>query len=637
MSQASHVIRVQQGWLVTIVCLIGAVMIWGVIQVSSTTEPLEKLGRGVAYIADVDSKYDVESVFSLPNVAWQIEESEQLSFGMADHPYWFRFQIFPQHLPANPLMEIDYALLDRVDIWYFSDGELIAEQHGGDSFPFAKREIKHEKLLFELPQSAATLTLIVKVQTAGTVKLPIRLWDKDAFMVFNGEHNVAMGMFFGFMAAMALSNLFFFITSRSYTFLSYCGYVVFLALSLATLHGLGYKYLWWDNIWLQSRSVGIFATLTILCALIFSAQLLNVKNQSRILYRALRIAAGIFVVGSIASMIVPYAIYIKVFLVMLSGAVVLIYVVGILLWYKGVKLARFYTMAWTALLISAFITSLDNSNLIEMDTPSHYLLMFGATVETFMLALALALSYSQQRQDIYESQVLALQEERLEREAKENMLKLQEEAQEDLEYKVQERTLELEIALRELSETNRELEQKNTTDALTGIRNRLYFDKKYLAEVRRSRREQTEFSVVMIDIDHFKPINDEYGHITGDECIRYVASLLQKNLKRPSDDVCRYGGEEFALLLPNTDQEGAISVVESMREAIEQGHIKTSSSVIRLTISAGVCTMVIQSNEDEKLLLERADKALYQAKEEGRNKIVRFLPEQETLDKQESV
>ena len=98
--------------------------------------------------------------------------------------------------------------------------------------------------------------------------------------------------------------------------------------------------------------------------------------------------------------------------------------------------------------------------------------------------------------------------ERMARQAQDEMLKVKEEAQDELEYKVQERTLELEIALRELSETNRELEKKNTTDALTDIRNRHYFDKKYLAEVRRSRREQTELTVAMIDVDHFKSIND---------------------------------------------------------------------------------------------------------------------------------
>ena len=130
----------------------------------------------------------------------------------------------------------------------------------------------------------------------------------------------------------------------------------------------------------------------------------------------------------------------------------------------------------------------------------------------------------------------------------EKLLKIEEEAREELEVKIQERTFELEVTLRELEEKNRELEEKNTQDALTGIRNRRFFDKKYLAEGRRSRREQTELSLVMLDIDHFKAVNDNHGHLAGDDVIKFVGQTIADLLKRPSDEGCRYGGEEFALI-----------------------------------------------------------------------------------------
>ena len=192
---------------------------------------------------------------------------------------------------------------------------------------------------------------------------------------------------------------------------------------------------------------------------------------------------------------------------------------------------------------------------------------------------------------------------------------------------MQERTLELEITLRELSESNRELEERNTLDALTGIRNRRYFDKKYIAEIRRSRREQTLLSVAMLDIDNFKNINDKFGHLVGDECIRAVANQIRQHLRRPADDVCRYGGEEFALLLPSTDEEGALSLLEAIRADIEAMAIQTPAGPVSLTVSAGIATAVVQVEMGDHQLLDAADQALYRAKAGGRNQVQVFKPE----------
>jgi diguanylate cyclase (GGDEF)-like protein len=247
--------------------------------------------------------------------------------------------------------------------------------------------------------------------------------------------------------------------------------------------------------------------------------------------------------------------------------------------------------------------------------------MLGAGIETVLLALILAISHNQQRQALLDTQAELLNKERQAQHAQKDMLALQEDATEDLEYKVQERTLELEIALRELSETNHELQEKNTLDALTGIRNRSYFDKKYQAEVRRSRREQTQLSIVMMDIDHFKNVNDQYGHLVGDECIKSVANTLSKALKRPSDDVCRYGGEEFALILPSTDLEGALVLVEQLRAQIEKTTIQADDVSVNITISAGIGTAIADLNQPEDIILALADKQLYSAKNAGRNNV----------------
>jgi diguanylate cyclase (GGDEF)-like protein len=192
----------------------------------------------------------------------------------------------------------------------------------------------------------------------------------------------------------------------------------------------------------------------------------------------------------------------------------------------------------------------------------------------------------------------------------------------ELESKVQERTLELNIALQELEEANKELQEKNTLDELTGLYNRRFYDQKILAEFRRSRRNLTPLSLVVIDIDHFKMVNDNYGHLAGDECLVAVSACIKRCLRRSADISCRYGGEEFCLILPETDSKGALALAEELRESIESCQISYNNIAINLTISCGISTYLQQKNVKPEHLFAVADQALYKAKANGRNQII---------------
>ena len=194
--------------------------------------------------------------------------------------------------------------------------------------------------------------------------------------------------------------------------------------------------------------------------------------------------------------------------------------------------------------------------------------------------------------------------------------------QDELESKVQERTLELNIALQELEEVNKELQEKNTLDELTGLYNRRFYDQKIQAEFRRSRRNLTPLSLVVIDIDHFKTVNDNYGHLAGDECLVAVSACIKRCLRRSADISCRYGGEEFCLILPETDSNGALILAEELRESIEACQINYNNIAIKLTISCGISTYLQQKNVKPEHLFAAADQALYKAKGNGRNQII---------------
>ncbi|WP_252738893.1 GGDEF domain-containing protein [Colwellia sp. D2M02] len=195
----------------------------------------------------------------------------------------------------------------------------------------------------------------------------------------------------------------------------------------------------------------------------------------------------------------------------------------------------------------------------------------------------------------------------------------QKQSQDLLEDRVQERTLELNITLQELESVNQELERKNVSDELTGLHNRRFYDQKIQAEYRRSRRNLTPLSLVIIDIDHFKSVNDTYGHLVGDQCLIWLSKHIQKSLKRSTDKAFRYGGEEFCLILPDTDLTGAIALAEKLRETIATEHFQFEQANFSVTISCGVSTYQQQNDVTPEQLFSVADKALYKAKHNGRN------------------
>ena len=187
-------------------------------------------------------------------------------------------------------------------------------------------------------------------------------------------------------------------------------------------------------------------------------------------------------------------------------------------------------------------------------------------------------------------------------------------AKEELEQQVAERT-------RELTDANLELQRLSLSDALTCIGNRRYLDEFLAREWRRTLREQTSLSVVMLDIDYFKLFNDTYGHIAGDDCLRRVAGVLTATIQRTTDFVSRYGGEEFVLVLPATDEQGALTVAEKIRRGVAALAIPHEKSPLAgvVTVSIGVAAAVPTRDSGVGLLLAAADRALYQAKTAGRN------------------
>ena len=198
-----------------------------------------------------------------------------------------------------------------------------------------------------------------------------------------------------------------------------------------------------------------------------------------------------------------------------------------------------------------------------------------------------------------------------------SVLKLREEMK-----KRKKREKELTELSSKLKKVNKQLEKMASLDGLTSLANRRLFDQTLKKEFQRARRNQNKISLIMADIDNFKKYNGSYGHQAGDECLKKVADVIESFARRPADLAARYGGEEFAVILPDTDREGAAKIAEEIRKKAKSLKIEHKSSDISkyVTLSLGIHTE-IPENDNIHHLVEEADKALYRAKESGRDQV----------------
>lgn len=182
------------------------------------------------------------------------------------------------------------------------------------------------------------------------------------------------------------------------------------------------------------------------------------------------------------------------------------------------------------------------------------------------------------------------------------------------------RELKIQELIGSLEQSKLELELLASTDPLTKLYNRRYFTEASHHILSLCKRENQELSIIILDIDNFKYINDNYGHKTGDDVIVHISNKL-KTEQRKSDISCRFGGEEFVILLPNTAQDDAISIAEKLRHSIDNSSVPIEEDTLKYTISLGVSSVDIKCEFDIEEALKRADQALYTSKNNGKNQV----------------
>jgi diguanylate cyclase (GGDEF)-like protein len=214
---------------------------------------------------------------------------------------------------------------------------------------------------------------------------------------------------------------------------------------------------------------------------------------------------------------------------------------------------------------------------------------------------------------LIERQQLTILSERKESDAQKSELTQQRRANEILEQKIEKRSLALE-------EANRKLADIATMDSLTGVRNRKHLDEIFHAECKRAQRHHTFLSVILLNVDNFSAIGEEYGNVISDRCLISLARQLKKSSSRASDVIARYGNTQFCILLPNTPSQDAVELAETIRKNVAHMICNVNNFSIKLTVSLGLSSSIPGTVADGFHLIDQADKALQRSMTEGGNR-----------------
>lgn len=542
-----------------------------------------------------------------------------LIFGLTQSAYWLRLRLHnPEQRPMERLLEINYARLANVQLHQqLQDGSFLSWTTGTD-FPFVTRPYANRGFVFPLLLATpGEHTIYVRVKGVAALEVPAKLWQPKAFYAYERNDYVFYSVYYGIALAMVIFNALVFMLLREKMYALYVFFVSTFALTLAAQNGLANEFLWPNSPNWSNYSMAIGYSYTLAALLLFTRSMLNTDRVMPRVDALVKLIVAIFIVSPIAFFyayhrVIPFAMLLNVI------ASTLILGIGIYCAFKRQRSAYFFVAAFVVICTASPINSLRVAGLLPTNMFTVNGLQIGSAIEMILLAYALADRLYVARRDKEIAQAAALH-------AQQQLVASLQHSERNLEEQIHERT-------QELIAKNKELELLSITDQLTGVFNRLKLHTLLCAEIERCKRYGTELSLLMIDVDHFKQINDTHGHPAGDSVLAEIADLLRQH-SRINDAPGRWGGEEFLVLCPATQLDGAAALAESLRDRVAQHafHIATQIN-IRVTISIGITQY--QPGDTLESLMERVDAALYQAKTAGRNRVV-VIPHQ-TLSADES-
>jgi len=558
-------------WLLTLILLLST---WGGgVATAGPVLGLDQLsdspiGRDTGFLPERGDRLSLSGARqALATGKFQASTEPVLNFGIGATPVWVHFRVQnPAADVATRRLSVDTGWLDHLDVYVVHDGRTLAAYKLGDRLPFAHRPV--DSRLFVINQSfpPGVSDVFLRVQTPDPMVVPIFLQTLPKANAQEKAEHFGYGLLYGFLFALLAYNAMLYIGLRAPRYILYSLYLGMFLLMNISYTGHGFEWWWPDSTiwaqWSQPTLMMLYAS----SGLIFALSFLDIRRHYP---RAFRLMIGYIVLALALLLLLVLSDEQRLALLLaftyVSLFTVVMLVMGIIAVRGGVRAAKYFLLAAFSAMIGAAVTALAVWGFIPFNVWTYRAIDIGMMLDATLLALALSFQFR------------IGQEQRL------------------------------------------RAEEMARIDPLTGVNNRRAFYDISAPICNISMRHGRHLSVILLDLDHFKRVNDSYGHVCGDEVLKATAAELKRSI-RDHDVIARWGGEEFILLLPETGLEEAVRLAERLRQAVEGIRLTCQGNRIGITASFGVAEKHTDAR-DLGELITMADQQLYRAKNSGRNRV----------------
>ncbi|MBB5019374.1 diguanylate cyclase [Chitinivorax tropicus] len=512
---------------------------------------------------------------------------------------WHRFVVFNQSDTQQWL--IGLPTKGEIDGYVMRADDLVGHWQYAPPMPFSAANLSRDEAFITVslpPGQRTTFYLLLDPSKSDVGTLHIRAYE--TYLEKTRYHSVLAGMLFGGLLVLVLYNLFIFASIRDTSYLYFVSFTGASGLMLLVASGVLTTLTGWESKPWQPILVPALLGLALTGAVNFIRRFLLLDEHQPLLDQLARVVWWSAAALALIALTGEQTVTMSIGFTLTSLTTVLAVLAAVKARLQIAYPARLFLLGWLVFSVAMLTHAMQIIGVFPQWLTQFPALQLGIGLQAILLSFALAHRYKSLSED-----------------HKRNSL----EQNTVLEIRVQERTKALDEAMRKLSEANHQLKALNFTDGLTGVRNRKFFDARVVKEWSRARRGTYNLTLAILDIDHFKKINDTYGHQAGDQVLKEVAAAVQSCLKRPCDFLARYGGEEFVVILPLTEGRGAQQLCEVIRKRIADKKITFKQHAIQVTISIGLCTAVPLETQRYETMLRAADDALYRAKRGGRNRV----------------
>ncbi|SDJ96217.1 diguanylate cyclase (GGDEF) domain-containing protein [Microbulbifer yueqingensis] len=489
------------------------------------------------------------------------------NFGYTSSTYWVAFTLRNPSGQALPLLiRQDYPLIDFLEFWEPREGGGWRHVATGDRRPFSSRPLALREFVFPVTlPPASERTYYMRFATQGAMNIGLSVSSEVSLISHLTLEQFLLGVYYGGFLVLVIYNLLLFLAVRDRAYGFYMGYALSYSLYFGALNGVSFQFVWPDNPWLANESLLVLLGLSIIFGIQFARTICSGRQLAPRVDRVAGLLLYLTIALTVIAPFVGYRLMVTTLTVQALLASVLMLILGAVSLWRGSIPARYFMVGWATFLASIIVYVLKTFGWLPHNPYTHNAFQVAALIEMVLLSLALGARV-------------------------------------------------------------REIRRRGFTDELSGLCNRRFFEQRLPREFSQVNRSGSPLSLLFMDLDHFKAINDRYGHARGDEAIRAVGQLILQQTRRPVV-ACRYGGEEFAVLLPQTNAAQAEVLAGRLLQKVKELGLFD----LPMTISIGVATYDGHNFDSAMQLFDAADRALYRAKQQGRDRVQMSLAGAEAL------